>query len=373
MKLKQHLPSPDYVILGLVFALLTFGFIALSSASTALSYERFGNNNYYLIRQLLYGLLPGGILMYILSRVNYKFWQSIAPLAIFVGIGLLLAVLMPHIGFKVGNSRRWINFGAFLFQPAEYVKLAVIFYLASWYDRRQQHVHDLYYGFLPMLAIVGLISLLIVFQPDLGSMLSLMAIAICMFFVGGVKLKHLISTGLAGLAAMWLLIKIEPYRLERITTFFNPSHDTQGISYQISQALIAIGSGGIWGLGVGQSIQTKGYLPEPMGDSIFAVMSEELGFIRICIILALVLFFAWRGYKIATKTPDTFGKMVAAGITSWIVFQSLINIGGITAIIPLTGIPLPFISYGSTALAINLGAIGILLNISRFADLKQHA
>ncbi len=369
--MKKFLPSVDYYTLGVVVALLGFGLIALSSASTVLSFERFGNNNYYFLRQVLYGLLPGIVMLYILSRIDYHIWQKFAPLAIFVGIALLVVVLIPSIGFKVGNARRWIHFGQFLFQPAEYVKLAVIFYLASWYDKRQHHVHDLYYGFLPILAIIGLISGLIILQPDMGTMMALVAIAACMFFIGGVHMKYLFSAAGAALFMLWILIKAEPYRLERLTTFFDPSIDSKGISYQITQALIAIGSGGIWGQGFGQSRQKYSYLPEPIGDSIFAIMSEELGFIRILIVLLLIFAFAWRGYKIARKAPDTFGKLLAGGITSWIVFQTLINIGGITGIIPLTGIPLPFISYGSTALVVNLSAIGILLNISRFADLNN--
>ncbi len=373
MKRKVVLPSVDYMTLGVVMALLCFGLIALSSASTVLSFERFEHNNYYLSRQVMFGLIPGLILMYICSKINYSFWQKIAPLMVLGGIVMLILVLIPSIGFKVGNARRWINFGFFLFQPAEFVKLAIIVYLASWYDKRQHHTNNLYYGFLPTLAVVGLVSGLIILQPDMGTMMALVAISACMFFIGGVRLRYLFSAAAAGVLAVWILIKAEPYRLERITTFFNPGHDSQGISYQITQALIAIGSGGMWGHGFGQSRQKYNYLPEPIGDSIFAIMSEELGFIRISLVLLLVLFFAFRGFKIALNAPDTFGRMIAAGVTSWIVFQSLINIGGITAILPLTGIPLPFISYGSTAMAINLAAIGILLNVSRQVNLEREA
>lgn len=370
MNRKIILPQPDFVILGIVGVLLAFGLIALSSASTVLSFERFNHNNYYLLRQVMYGLLPGIILMYLCYKVDYHWWQRLAPLAVLAGIGLLIVVLVPGLGFSVGGAKRWINFGPFLFQPAEYVKLAIIFYLASWYDKRQHHAENLYYGFLPTLAVVGLIAGLIILQPDLGTMISLVAISASMFFIGGVKIRYLLSAaGISGLL-MWLLIKAEPYRLERITTFFNPNHDSLGISYQVSQALIAIGSGGWWGNGFGQSRQKYNYLPEPIGDSIFAIMSEELGFLRILIVLILILFFAYRGFRVALKATDTFGRMVAAGITAWIVFQTLINIGGITAILPLTGIPLPFISYGSSALAVNLAAIGVLLNVSKYAQLN---
>jgi cell division protein FtsW len=198
--------------------------------------------------------------------------------------------------------------------------------------------------------------------------LALAAIAGTMFFIGGVKIRYLASlTGISALV-MWLLIKAEPYRVERLITFFDPTVDSKGISYQVTQALIAVGSGGLWGHGFGQSRQKYNYLPEPIGDSIFAIMSEELGFIRITIVLLLILFLAYRGFKIALRAQDTFGKMVAGGITSWLVFQALINIGGTVAIIPLTGIPLPFISYGSSAMAVNLAAVGILLNISRYTN-----
>lgn len=363
---KKSLPKIDLVLLLIAGTILAFGLLTLLSASSVLSFQRFGNNYYYFLRQLFFGVVPGLILMYLFSRIDYHVWQKYAPFMVLVGIGLLVAVLIPGIGFKVGNARRWINFGAFLFQPAEFVKLAVVFYLASWYDKRQQHAHDLYYGFLPTLAIVSLVSGLIILQPDMGTMISLVCISAVMFFIGGVKLRYLAGTAGVGLLVMWILIKAESYRLQRIMAFMNPQSDSKGIAYQINQALLAIGSGGFWGNGFGQSRQKYNYLPEPIGDSIFAVMSEELGFLRVTLVLGLFLALAFRGFRVALKAPDTFGRLVAGGITSWLVFQAMINIGGISAIIPLTGIPLPFISYGSTALAINLASLGVLLNISRY-------
>lgn len=371
MKRKLTLPKIDYTFLGLALALLLFGIIALSSASSVMSFERFGNNHYFLVRQLMFGAVPGLILMYLLSRIDYHVWQKYAPLLILVGIVLLVLVLIPGIGFKAGNARRWINFGLFLFQPAEYIKLATIIYLASWYDKRQRHAADLYYGFLPSFAIVGLVAGLIILEPDIGTMLILVLIAAVMFFIGGVRLKYLLSAAGLGLLVLWILIKAAPYRLQRIAAYFNPSVDPKGISYQINQALLAIGSGGLWGTGFGQSRQKYNYLPEPIGDSIFAVISEELGFVRIMLILLLFLILAFRGFKIAKAAPDNFGKLLAVGITSWIIIQALVNIGGITSLIPLTGIPLPFISYGSTALAVTLAGVGILLNISRFTSLEK--
>jgi cell division protein FtsW len=367
---KKDRPPLDKYLLWIVLILLGVGLLSLFSASSVLSFQRFNNNYYYFFRQIMFGAIPGLILMYIFSRIDYHKWQRITPLLILAGIVLLVAVLIPGIGFKVGGARRWINFGSFLFQPTEFMKLALILYLASWFDKRQHHIQDLYYGFLPSLAIVGLIAGLIVLEPDIGTMLVLAFISASMFFIGGIRLKYIYAT--AGLSAvvLWILVKAAPYRAQRFLAFLDPSVDARGISYQINQALLAIGSGGFWGEGFGLSKQKFNYLPEPIGDSIFAIVSEELGFVRVCIILLLFVFFAIRGFKIARSAPDTFGKLVAGGITAWLLLQALINIGGITGMIPLTGIPLTFISYGSTSLAISLGSVGILLNISRFVNLK---
>jgi cell division protein FtsW len=210
--------------------------------------------------------------------------------------------------------------------------------------------------------------MLIILQPDIGTMLVLATIAAIMFFVGGVRMRYIYATAAGSVLVLWLLVKAAPYRAQRFLAFLDPSIDTRGISYQLNQALLAIGSGGFWGEGFMQSRQKYNYLPEPIGDSIFAVMAEELGFLRTSLVLLLFVFFAIRGFKIARAAPDTFGKLVATGITSWILFQSLINIGGITGIIPLTGIPLVFISYGSTSLVVTMAAVGILLNISRYSS-----
>jgi cell division protein FtsW len=368
----KSLPEIDKYLLWTVLILLGIGLLMMFSASWVLSYSRFGNNYYYFIRQLFFGAIPGLIAMYVLSRFDYHHLQKLAPLLVLIGIGLLVAVLIPGVGFEVGGASRWINLGYFLFQPTEFVKLAMILYLASWYDKRQHHAHDLYYGYLPILAIVAIVVGLIIMQPDIGTMLVLASISALMFFIGGVRLRYLASTAAAGLLVMWILVKAAPYRAHRFVAFLDPSADAKGIGYQINQALLAIGTGGWWGRGFGQSLQKHSYLPEPIGDSIFAIIAEELGFVRICIILLLFLFFAYRGYKIARTAPDTFGKLVAGGITSWLIVQALINMGGITKLIPLTGIPLTFISYGSTAMAISLAAVGILLNISRSSNFKAN-
>ncbi len=367
---SNNTPTVDRGLLWTILILLGFGLIVLSSASSVLSLKDHGNNYWYFTRQLAFGATPGLILMYLCAKIDYHIWQKYAPLLMLLGIGLLVLVLMPGIGFSANGATRWINLQYFLFQPAEFVKLATILYLASWYDKRQQHIHDLYYGFLPALTIVLIVSGLIIVEPDLGTMLVLIAIAAVVFFLGGSRLRYLFGTGAVGALVLWIAIKAAPYRASRLLAFFNPQADAQGVSYQINQALLAIGTGGIWGRGFGQSVQKQNYLPEPIGDSIFAVASEEMGFIRMSLLLFGFLFLAYKGYKVAMQAPDTFGKLVAAGITSWIVLQALINIGGITAVIPLTGIPLPFLSYGSTAMALNLAGLGILLNISKHSSAK---
>jgi cell division protein FtsW len=356
----------DYSLLATVMVLLVFGMFTLSSASSVIAHENFGSYTYYFFRQLMFGVAPGLLGLYLGTKIHYSKWQTFAPLLVIVGILLLLAVFIPGVGFGVADSKMWIDLKYFLFQPSELMKLVVIIYLASWYDRRGERAEDLYYGFLPSLVIVGIIAGLIMLQPDFGTMIVLALIAATMFYIGGARLKYLLSVAGVGAVMVWLLIKAAPHRINRIMVFFNPDIDTRGISYQINQALLAIGSGGVWGYGFGQSRQKFNYLPEAIGDSIFAIMSEEMGFVRVVIVLLLFLFFAFRGFKIARNAPDVFSKLVAAGITSWIIIQALINIGGITAIIPLTGVPLPFISYGSTAMVVSLLGVGILLNISKF-------
>ncbi len=257
--------------------------------------------------------------------------------------------------------------GPITFQPAELSKLVIILYLASWVEKKQETINNFYYGLLPSLCIVGLFAALILWQPDFGTMLVLLLVAFCMLFAAGINWKYFFYAFVGGFLSLYTFIKIEPYRVRRLATFFNPSIDPKGISYQINQAMLAIGSGGLWGFGYGMSRQKHSYLPAVLNDSIFAVFSEELGFVRVLAAIILFALLALKGFQIAKRAPDGFGKMVALGITSWITFQACINIAAILSLLPLTGIPLPFFSYGSTALISNLAAVGILLNISKFS------
>jgi cell division protein FtsW len=303
--------------------------------------------------------------MYITSRIDYHVWKRFIPLIVITALGLLALVKVPGIGFSTGGAARWISIGVIFFQPAELAKLAIIMYTAGWISEKHQAIKDFYFGVLPALGIIGLFAFLILIQPDVGTMSILVVTALVMLFVGGVSLRYFAGIIVLGLIAFGIIIKLEPYRIQRLITFLNPNADPSGIGYQINQALLAIGSGGLLGYGYGQSRQKHNYLPEGIGDSIFAIMAEELGFIRVLLILGLFLGLLIRAIKIAVNAPDTFGKLLVIGIASQITIQALINIAAITGLLPLTGIPLPFISYGSSSLIVTLIGMGIILNVSR--------
>lgn len=348
----------------LTAVLLVIGLIVISSASVGLSFQRFGRAGYYVERQLLFAA-AGFLIMMLLSRVDYHWFKRYSTLILFVSIALLVAVLIPGIGFKVGNSRRWINLGFYLLQPSEISKLALILYLAAWYEAKKTAIRSFWHGVVPPLLVTGLIAGLIILEPDFGTMSSLLLIALTMFFVGGVRLSHIIYLIVSGVGLAWLAVQAAPYRMERILTFLNPSSDPLGAGYHINQAILAIGSGGFFGQGFGQSIQKLNYLPEPIGDSVFAVMSEELGFYRIAIFLAVFLFFSYFGLLTAKKAPDDFGRFLCSGITFWVIIQVVLNVGAMIGVLPLTGITLPFVSYGGSSLLAIMAGIGIMLNVSR--------
>lgn len=354
----------DYGLLSIVLSLLGYGLIVLYSASAVESFNNFGTTSYYISHQILYGALIGFIGMYVMARIDYHVWQKYLPVLIFGALILLMLVKIPGIGFSSGGAARWIHVGPIFFQPAELAKLVIIFYLASWVDKKRESLNDFYYGLLPSLIIVGLFSFLILIQPDFGTMLVLVGVSFFMLFAAGINWKFFFYGLVSGILALYTIVKIEPYRVKRLTTFLNPSLDPMGISYQINQALLAIGSGGLFGFGYGLSRQKHSYLPEVMNDSLFAVFAEELGFLRVTLAILLFMAFTVKAVKIAKNAPDTFGKMVAIGIASWISIQAIINIAAILNLLPLTGIPLPFFSYGSTALITTLAGIGVLLNIS---------
>lgn len=359
---KEYVDRPFLLV---VVGLLIFGLVVISSAGVAYSKLRFGDSYYFLKHQLLYGFFPGMILLYIVQKIDYSFWRKFSLPLFFLSLIFLVLVFVPGVGSNIYGASRWLKLGPFSFQPSEMLKLAVIIYLAAWLSGKREKVKDFFEGLIPFLIVILIIGFLLIRQPDMGTLGATIFIAIPMFFVSGARIVHLLWIGLGGIVAFALLVKLESYRMGRLLVFLDPELDPRGIGYQINQALLAIGSGGILGRGLGKSLQKFNYLPEPVGDSIFAIIGEELGMIGTVLVVGAFIFLAVRGLRIAKKAPDEFGKLMAVGIVSWIVFQAFINIAAISGIMPLTGIPLPFISYGGTSMVFLMVGVGILLNISK--------
>ncbi|PIT90702.1 MAG: putative lipid II flippase FtsW [Candidatus Komeilibacteria bacterium CG10_big_fil_rev_8_21_14_0_10_41_13] len=363
---KYYHHAPDYILIGALGLILLFGLIMLSSASSVAAFQKFGDSYYFFKHQLLNGLIPGIIGFFIASQIDYRIWKKYAFAMLVISVVLLVLVFIPGIGEDYGKAHSWISVGPIGFQPTEIVKMTFLIYLASWLEKKgARGLKDVEYGFLPFLFALGLIIVLVMAQPDLGTLLVIIAISFFVYFIAGAPYKHILGLIIGGLILLFISIQVAPYRLARLTAFFKPEIDPQGISYHITQAKLAVGSGGFIGLGIGKSRQKFNYLPEVYGDSIFAIIAEEMGFIFSIILILLFLTLVIRGLKIARGSPDDFAKLLAAGITVWFAFQAFINIATMVGLFPLTGIPLPFISYGGTAMAISMLAVGILINISK--------
>lgn len=370
---RREYGTPDHTLIVCFFLILGFGLIVLSSASSVVSFDKFQSPYFYSIHQFLFGFLPGLLCFYLASRIDYHIWQRFAALFLIISIGLLLLVFIPGLGFESGGSKRWVHLGSILFQPSEVVKLTFLLYLAAWLTKKgEKSARDLSYHFFPFLILLGTITTLVILQPDMGTMGVIALICSAMYFLAGAPVRNLIAMFGGGIGFFFLLLKAAPYRMERFTIFLNPELDPLGSGYHINQALLAIGSGGLLGRGFGLSRQKYNYLPEVVGDSIFAIIAEELGFLIAVALIAAFVFFVIRALHIGARAPDQFGFLVGAGIASWFLFQSFINIAAMLSLLPLTGIPLPFISYGGSALIVGMTAVGILVNISKQAKIERH-
>ena len=362
MSAKKHI---DKIFLGIVFALTGLGIFAFLSASLgvlAKSKEKFIA---ILVSQLVLGLILGLAAFWITLKVPYKFWRRYS-LFIFLGTLILAAlVFIPGLGFKHAGATRWISIGSFSFQPVELLKLGFIIYFAAWLSAAKEKVQDFKWGILPFLVLLGLVALILFKQPDVKSFILIVVASLGMFMVSGVRLKSILALGALAIVILTTLVFLKPYLLGRVLTFIDPARDPMGSSYQLQQSLIALGSGGIFGRGYGQSVQKFSYLPEPQGDSIFAVFGEEFGFIGTSFLIFLFVAFILRGLRIAHFAPDPFSRLLTAGIVILIGAQAFLNIAAITGLFPLTGVPLPFVSQGGTALMIALAASGMVLNISK--------
>lgn len=363
---RRDAGKPDYVLALTVFLLSVFGVVMIFSASVVTSQEYFGNSHYFAYRQII-SLIIGLILMVVAYSIDYRFWKKIALPLFLASLLLLVAVFFPGIGKQFGGAHRWIGVGNQVIQPSEIVKLTFLIYLAFWLEKKGEGVRDFSTGFLPFIFLIGVLGFLIMSQPDLGTLSVIAITAVVIFYISGARYTHLAIGGASALAILAILIKAAPYRMQRLTVFLNPNSQTLGAAYHVNQALLAVGAGGLWGLGFGQSKQKYLYLPQAHTDSIFAIIAEELGFVRSTLVIGAYIFLANRGLKIAKNAPDHFAKLLAAGITTWIVVQAFINIAAMLSLLPLTGIPLPFISSGGSSLIFTLFAVGILLNISKYS------
>lgn len=358
MKIKQIVASSDRWLVGIVLSLSLFGVLMVYDSSVAIAIRDFGNQYYYAREQLKW-LGIGILAMVVLSRINYHKWYALALPALLGTMGLLIAVFLPGLGIRALGAHRWLNFGIFVLQPAELVKLVLVVYLAAWFSAREKG------RFGAFLMLTGIIFGLVILEPDLGTGVIIAMSALIMYFLSGAPLKHFAFLVPIVAIGIILLAISSPYRFARLTTYLNPESDPLGASYQIRQVLLSLGSGGLTGIGIGKSRQKYEYLPEANTDSIFAIIGEETGYMGALLVIGAFACLVWRGFRVAARAPDPFGKLLAGGITSWIGVQSFLNIGANVAIIPLTGIPLPFISYGGSSFVILLAATGIMMNVSR--------
>lgn len=357
MKIRKLSANIDFGLLIIVLFLATFGILMVYDASSVTATTEF-NNRFYFVREQLKGFFVGLTGMLFAIKFNYRNYYKLALPFLLGCLLMLLLVFIPGIGVNALGAHRWINLHFINLQPSEITKLTLVIYLSAWLSTKEKG------RLLPFLLLLGLIVGLVILEPDMGTAIIIVATSIIMYFISGAPVKHFFTLIPVVVACLVGLAVAAPYRLKRIITFFNAENDPLGSSYHVRQVLLSLGSGGLLGLGLGKSRQKFSYLPEASTDSIFAIIAEELGFIGSVFLLLVFLALIYKGYKIAQNSRDVFGRFLAFGITSWFALQIIINLTSMVALTPLTGIPLPFISYGSSSLVVELYAVGILINIS---------
>lgn len=361
--LKNKLFSPDKLLFITLFLLGIFGLLAVFNSSIVSAYREFGNEYYFVQNQAIF-LILGFILTIIISQIDYHIWYKLSVPLLFITLLMLVVVFVPGIGVKAYGAKRWINIGFFSPQPTELTKLVLVIYLSAWFSHKEKK------RFLAFLTLLGVLVGLVILQPDLGTAVIISAIAILLYFISGAPLTHFLLILPISIIAVIILAIVSPYRLARITTFINPKLDPLGSSYHIGQILIALGSGGWFGLGLGKSRQKYEYLPEANTDSIFAIIAEEIGFLGSLMLIFAFIFVSYRTFKIAKNAPDRFGQLLANGVAIWFTIQTIINLASMVSLIPLTGVPLPLMSYGGSNLLSILIGFGIVLNISKYRTNK---
>lgn len=358
------------VLTFIVFALVGMGIVMIYSTSAIYASEKF-NDSYYFLKRQIFWVAIGILIFYAASRIPFPLFRQFKwPILIF-SLLLLICVFVPLLGKSAGGARRWIQFTFFTFQPSEFAKMAMIIFLADFLTLRQRKLGSFFKGFLPCLIVLGIFMGLIVLQPDLGTVMLFGAVAFILFFVAGIRWSHLLVLFLASLPVLYQFIFKVTYRRNRILAFLNPWKDPEGTGFQIIQSFIALGSGGLTGMGLGKSRQKLFYLPEAHTDFIFSIIGEELGLIGTLSVLALFATLIFLGFRIALKSKDLFGKLLAVGIVSLLGLQALINISVVTGSLPTKGLALPFISYGGSNLIMSLLMVGILINVAKLEGKKS--
>ena len=354
--------------LGLtIFGLLLFGIIMVYSASVIAGHTMFNDDRFFVKRQIIWAIL-GVVGLLVTANIDFHIWKKWAGWMLGITFILLISVFLFSKG-EINGAHRWILLLGQTFQPSELAKLTFIIYLSAWLTERKNKMGSLSETFIPYAGVLAVVSVLMLKEPDFGTLSIILAAAIAIYFVAGLTWKQAVIGLMVFALAVTAVSLSSPYRRQRLMTFINPSSDPSGASYHVKNIAIAVGSGGWRGLGFGESRQKRLFLPEPYTDSIFAVITEELGFVSAEILILVYCFLIYRGYLIAARTPDRFGQLMAVGITTWFAFQAFINLGSMVSLVPLVGVPLPFISYGGTNLVISLAGAGLLLNISRFANI----
>lgn len=348
------------VVLLLLSGLIIFGSAALGVLAS--NEIKFFN---VVKTQLVYALIGGGFALCLGILIPHDFYRKYAYFLFGIALVLTLLVFVPGLSRYHGGAHRWLDLGSFSVQPSEMLKFSFVGLVAFWCTHYRNLFKNWKYGFLPYLLSLGVVSAVLLAQPDFGTYLVIVGASFITFFVGGARKRHIQYLFLCGIVGFMVLLLVRPYMLERVKTFFNNEHDPRGSSWQLNQSLIALGGGGLTGRGLGQSVQKFNYLPEPIGDSIFAVLGEELGFFGAMYLIVLYAIVSVRGYVIAKTAGDQFGRLLASGIVSIILIQATLNIGSMLGILPLTGVPLPLVSHGGTALMVALFELGVLLNISK--------
>jgi cell division protein FtsW len=355
---------PDWILLGAILALLTIGIVMVYSSSAVKGYIQYDDPYHYLKMEVIWVTL-GLAAMFVCMRLDLQQLKRFAKPALILAIVLLVMVKIPGVGRRVNGADRWIGLGPLSIQPSEVIKLSMVLVMAHLLSLNPYKIKSFRKGLLPILGLLGLVAGLIMLQPDLGTTLSIAGTTFFLLIAAGARVSHLLALGGTGIGLVVAAIAAAPYRMRRITAFLDPWADPSGKGYQTIQALLALGPGGLFGLGLGQSKQKFLYLPENHTDFIFAMIGEELGFVGASLVVILFFLFAWRGFRVAMGAPDAFTGLLAVGLTAMVSIQAMINMGVVSGVLPVTGITLPFLSYGGTSLVFTMIGVGVLLNISR--------